>query len=116
MLSNVAFGFGCDILAEWEELGIGAQWHNLFESPDPFNTTLSLGTQILILWADAIIYCLLAIYVEGVFPGRYGVPLPWWYPVSLRYWTGRPQKARVDPVVGLSEAELGKKAKDEKGW
>ncbi|CAG0915033.1 unnamed protein product [Notodromas monacha] len=87
-LSNVAFGFGCDVLAEWEELGVGAHWHNLFQSPDPFNTELSLGSQILALWVDAMLYFLAAVYIEGVFPGRYGVPLPWWYPFSLSYWSG----------------------------
>ena len=33
LISNVAFGFGCAYFSHYEESGIGAQWHNIWESP-----------------------------------------------------------------------------------
>ena len=29
----MAFGFGCAYFSHYEESGIGAQWHNIWESP-----------------------------------------------------------------------------------
>ena len=41
----MAFGFGCEYFALFEEQGIGVQWDNLFESPmedDGFNRPTSV--------------------------------------------------------------------------
>ena len=35
---------------------------------------------------DALIYLLIALYVEAVFPGEYGIPLVWYYPFTASYW------------------------------
>lgn len=37
---------------------------------------------------DGIIYMLVALYVEQIFPGDFGVPLPWYYPFTKWYWHG----------------------------
>lgn len=68
LLSPVAFGFGCEYFALFEEQGIGVQWDNLFESPveeDGFNLTTSVSMMLF----DAFLYAVMTWYTEAVFPG-----------------------------------------------
>jgi ATP-binding cassette subfamily A (ABC1) protein 3 len=32
---------------------------------------------------DSVLYLLLALYVEAVFPGEFGVPQPWYFPFTV---------------------------------
>lgn len=68
LLSPVAFGFGCEYFALFEEQGIGVQWDTLFESPmeeDGFNLTTSVSMMLF----DAFLYGVMTWYIEAVFPG-----------------------------------------------
>ncbi|XP_074384693.1 phospholipid-transporting ATPase ABCA7 isoform X1 [Zonotrichia albicollis] len=87
LLSPVAFGFGCDYFSLYEEQGVGIQWHNLAASPvpgDPYSFAASMGLLLL----DAVLYGLATWYIEGVFPGQYGIPKPWNFPFLKSYWFG----------------------------
>ncbi|XP_034545071.1 phospholipid-transporting ATPase ABCA1-like isoform X3 [Notolabrus celidotus] len=87
LLSPVAFGFGCEYFALFEEQGVGIQWKNLFSSPleeDDF----SLRTAIVLMYFDSFLYGLLTWYLEAVFPGQYGIPRPWFFPFTKSYWFG----------------------------
>lgn len=69
LLSPVAFGFGCEYFALFEEQGVGIQWRNLVSSPlgaDDF----SLRTTIGLMYLDSILYGVLTWYLEAVFPGN----------------------------------------------
>ncbi|XP_061884457.1 phospholipid-transporting ATPase ABCA1-like isoform X2 [Entelurus aequoreus] len=91
-LSPVAFGFGCEYFSQYEEQGIGIQWHNLWSSPvegDSYN----FSTTIVILYMDAFIYIIAAWYIDAVFPGDYGIPRPWHFPFHMNYWNGIPLEA-----------------------
>ena len=33
---------------------------------------------------DAVLYMLIAVYIEGVWPGDYGLPKPWYFPFTVR--------------------------------
>ncbi|XP_074664845.1 phospholipid-transporting ATPase ABCA7 [Strix aluco] len=96
LLSPVAFGFGCEYFSLYEEQGVGIQWHNLGASPipgDPYNFATAMGLLLL----DAGLYGLATWYVEGVFPGQYGIPKPWNFPFLKSYWCGEPSSARHPP-------------------
>lgn len=70
----MAFGFGCEYFALFEEQGVGIQWKNLVSSPleeDDF----SLRTAIILMYVDSFLYGMLTWYLEAVFPGE-----------SLRYF------------------------------
>ncbi|XP_030822434.1 phospholipid-transporting ATPase ABCA7 isoform X2 [Camarhynchus parvulus] len=87
LLSPVAFGFGCDYFSLYEEQGVGIQWHNLAASPvpgDPYSFAAAMGLLLL----DAVLYGLATWYIEGVFPGQYGIPKPWNFPFMKSYWFG----------------------------
>ncbi|XP_068853196.1 phospholipid-transporting ATPase ABCA7 isoform X2 [Aphelocoma coerulescens] len=93
LLSPVAFGFGCDYFSLYEEQGVGIQWHNLGASPvpgDPYSFAAAMGLLLL----DAILYGLATWYLEGVFPGQYGIPKPWNFPFLKSYWFGESSSAR----------------------
>ncbi|NXT90813.1 ABCA1 protein, partial [Anhinga rufa] len=96
LLSPVAFGFGCEYFSLYEEQGVGIQWHNLGTSPvpgDPYNFAMAMGLLLL----DAGLYGLATWYLEGVFPGQYGIPKPWNFPFLKSYWLGEPSSAGHPP-------------------
>ncbi|KAM7418256.1 hypothetical protein PAMA_017758 [Pampus argenteus] len=87
LLSPVAFGFGCEYFALFEEQGVGIQWKNLVSSPleeDDF----SLRSAIIMMYFDSFLYGVLTWYIEAVFPGQYGIPRPWYFPFTKSYWFG----------------------------
>jgi hypothetical protein len=63
--------------------GYGAQWDNIAQ-PATVDDNFSLLDAMLMLLGASGIYLLITWYVDGVFPGEYGVPLPWYFPVSVR--------------------------------
>ncbi|KAB1273294.1 Retinal-specific ATP-binding cassette transporter [Camelus dromedarius] len=75
LLSPVAFGFGTEYLARFEEQGLGLQWSNIGDSPaegDEFSFLMSMKMMLL----DAALY------------GDYGTPLPWYFLLQESYWLG----------------------------
>ncbi|XP_055329067.1 ATP-binding cassette sub-family A member 7-like [Paramacrobiotus metropolitanus] len=100
-IPNVAFGWGSNFFARFEEQGIGVQWNNIARSPlenDPF----CLIHCILMLIGDALLMFLLTWYLEAVMPGEYGIPRPWYFPVTKSYWFGiKPRKIRSDEEAAV---------------
>ncbi|XP_075582540.1 phospholipid-transporting ATPase ABCA1 isoform X5 [Pelecanus crispus] len=96
LLSPVAFGFGCEYFALFEEQGVGVQWDNFFESPleeDGFSIT----TSAVMMLFDTFLYGVMTWYIESVFPGQYGIPRPWYFPFTKSYWFGEEQQDRQHP-------------------
>ncbi|XP_026872164.2 phospholipid-transporting ATPase ABCA1b [Electrophorus electricus] len=99
LLSPVAFGFGCEYFALFEEQGVGVQWNNLISSPTQ-GDDYSLTTSIILMYFDAFIYGLMTWYIEAVFPGQYGIPRPWYFPLTKSYWLGEGDQKRTPTVQG----------------
>ncbi|XP_036853988.2 retinal-specific phospholipid-transporting ATPase ABCA4 isoform X3 [Manis javanica] len=106
LLSPVALGFGTEYLVRFEEQGLGLQWSNIGKSPmegDDFSFLMSVKMMLL----DAALYGLLAWYLDQVFPGDYGTPLPWYFLLQESYWLGgegcstREERAleRTEPIT-----------------
>ncbi|MCI4394811.1 hypothetical protein PGIGA_G00173010 [Pangasianodon gigas] len=96
LLSCVAFGYGCENFARYEEQGIGIQWKNIMVSSqddDPYTFIVS----IIMMLIDALFYWILTWYIENIFPGQYGIPKPWYFPFTSSYWCGTPAGADIDP-------------------
>ncbi|XP_062865086.1 phospholipid-transporting ATPase ABCA1 [Trichomycterus rosablanca] len=97
LLSCVAFGYGCENFARFEEQGIGIQWSNILVSSqdsDPYTFFIS----IVMMLIDTLLYWILTWYIENVFPGQYGIPKPWYFPVTCSYWTGTPAATDTEPI------------------
>ncbi|XP_009332142.1 PREDICTED: retinal-specific ATP-binding cassette transporter [Pygoscelis adeliae] len=87
LLSQVAFGFGTEYLSRYEEQGLGLQWDNIRTSPlegDEYSFLFSIKMMLF----DAFLYGILSWYLDNVFPGDYGLPQPWYFPVQESYWLG----------------------------
>uniref|UniRef100_A0A8C7ZMS5 P-type phospholipid transporter n=1 Tax=Oryzias sinensis TaxID=183150 RepID=A0A8C7ZMS5_9TELE len=98
LLSPVAFGFGCEYFALFEEQGVGIQWSNLLASPleeDSYNLT----TSICLMLFDAVLYGIMTWYFESVFPGQYGIPRPWYFPFTKSYWCGEKENKNMSALL-----------------
>lgn len=85
ILSNTALSFGITQILKWEAIEEGIQWNNIFSTVSP-DDGLTLGAIILMLIVDICLYLVLALYVEAIFPGNFGVPQPWYFPFMKAYW------------------------------
>uniref|UniRef100_A0AAY4CQY1 P-type phospholipid transporter n=1 Tax=Denticeps clupeoides TaxID=299321 RepID=A0AAY4CQY1_9TELE len=98
LLSPVAFGFGTEYLSRYEEQGLGLQWDNICTSPleqDQF----SFFTSIQMMALDALLYALLAWYLDNVFPGQYGIGRPFYFPLQPSYWKGTSYPNKEKPLI-----------------
>ncbi|XP_044533206.1 phospholipid-transporting ATPase ABCA3-like [Gracilinanus agilis] len=66
------------------------QWQD-FLSPVNVDDNFTLGHVVVMLLYDSFFYCLVAWYVEAVFPGAYGMPQPWYFFLLPSYWYGKPR-------------------------
>uniref|UniRef100_A0AAQ5YL96 P-type phospholipid transporter n=1 Tax=Amphiprion ocellaris TaxID=80972 RepID=A0AAQ5YL96_AMPOC len=85
LLSPVAFGFGTEYLSRYEEQGLGLQWNTIQTSPLE-KDTYSFLTSILMMMFDAVLYGVLAWYLDNVFPGQFGIGRPFHFPFQPSYW------------------------------
>lgn len=66
----------------------GMKWSTVWRPNTP-DDSLTLGLIMMMLLIDTFLYLVIALYFEAIFPGEYGVPLPWYFPVSPSYWRAR---------------------------
>ncbi len=106
--STVAFGYGCQILASFEVQRKGLQWSNFYMSPYIDKDDFSMNTVCLILLLDALIYMILAWYIETVAPGEYGIPMKWYFPIQPSYWFGESNiiTKKVNHITSSIKAKL----------
>ena len=83
---------------------LGIQWSNI-ASPITSDDSLTLQHIMMMLIVDTFLYLIIALYVEGVFPGEYGVPLPWNFPFTASYWRGRSRYNRNENFSTTSTNE-----------
>lgn len=76
---------GVKSIIMWETKIDGVQFYNIMSSPGG-KDTLSVGFTMIMLLVDAVLYMLLTIYVEKVFPGEYGFKEPWYFCFKVDYW------------------------------
>ena len=84
---NTAMGLGCQLASMFEGTGSGIQWNLVFKGVSP-DDSFTIGHVLFMMMIDAVIYAVLAWYIEAVRPGEFGVPQPWYFPFSKTYWLG----------------------------
>lgn len=84
LLSPTAFAFAADSLGAFEGGNVGVSTSNLFSGP------LSIGSMILFMWLDTVIYTLLAWYCDRVLPGAVGSPRELFFCFRPSYWMPQP--------------------------
>lgn len=78
---TTAFGLGCNSLAIYESARKGMHWQYVFTYPSP-KDKYSFAFSIMMMLVDSVLYAAIALYVEAVWPGSYGMPKPWHFPFS----------------------------------
>ncbi|MFH4979442.1 hypothetical protein AB6A40_006151 [Gnathostoma spinigerum] len=86
LFPQTAVGFAC-VLIMVSEQDSAASWSNVdFIELD--RVGLNLLTVMTAFIIDSVIYATAAWYFSAVFPGRYGIPQPFYFPFTRRYWFG----------------------------
>ncbi|XP_032184454.1 ATP-binding cassette sub-family A member 3-like isoform X3 [Mustela erminea] len=85
VITSISFGFLISTLFDTE---YGVQWDNI-QSPVSPDDDLRFVHIMGMLLFDAALFGLMAWYMDAVFPGRYGVPKPWYFFVQKSYWFGK---------------------------
>ncbi|XP_055623836.1 phospholipid-transporting ATPase ABCA3-like [Toxorhynchites rutilus septentrionalis] len=82
---NSAMGFGVLSTMRMEANQLGMRWSSLF-TPATIDDGMSVGLIMVMLLVDALIYLTIALYVEQVMPGEFGVAKPWNFLFKREYW------------------------------
>jgi len=99
LLSNTAISFAGQLMSRFEGTEEGIQWDNINRSVTP-DDDFTLAHVFIMLAVDCVIYMLLALYIEAVFPGEFGLPLPWNFPFKKEYWCGSSRVAQNATTSG----------------
>nr|CAB3219611.1 ATP-binding cassette sub-family A member 3-like [Phallusia mammillata] len=100
LFSNVAMANGCQLIGMFEGKGTGLQWSSIHKGVT-VDDNFTMVEVFLMLLLDAVLYMLLAVYIEGVWPGDYGIPKPWYFPFMPSYWTGRVAKKKGKSATSI---------------
>lgn len=87
LLSTTCAGFGIRIITEAEIAGQALTFSNVADTVGE-GSTITMQAVLLMLLCDSILYVLLAVYLEAVLPGQYGVARPPWYFLQRSFWRG----------------------------
>ncbi|CAL8074946.1 unnamed protein product [Orchesella dallaii] len=87
LLTNNPIGFVSQIICNFEGIGVGVQWSNLSEGSTP-DDNFSISDCLVLLSINSLVFLLAAFYIEAVWPGEFGIPLPWNFFLKKWYWTG----------------------------
>ncbi|CAM9287239.1 unnamed protein product [Heterosigma akashiwo] len=106
LLPATAFALGTDAFTAYEDAQIGVTAETAGSSTDnslPFNDAVGL------LFADAVLYGLLAWYFNQVMPSEWGTQRPWYFLVTKSYWcpglAGRQAFQDADALLAKDESE-----------
>ncbi|XP_044750000.1 phospholipid-transporting ATPase ABCA1-like isoform X2 [Coccinella septempunctata] len=85
LLAPSAISYGLDLICLFEVRKIGAQWSNLFERNPQIGITF--GGILLMMFMDIFVYLGIALYVEQIYPGEFGVPQKWYFLFTRQFWS-----------------------------
>ncbi|XP_041858132.1 ATP-binding cassette sub-family A member 12 isoform X2 [Melanotaenia boesemani] len=85
LFSPTCFSYAGQYASRYESQGEGIQWSNSYASPIAGDTA-SFGWLCWLMLIDSILYFIIGIYIRMVFPGKYGIPAPWYFPFKRSFW------------------------------
>ncbi|KAK2904797.1 hypothetical protein Q8A67_006596 [Cirrhinus molitorella] len=86
LFSPTCFSYASQYITRYEKQEEGIQWSNMYISPLAGDTS-SFGWLCWLLLIDSAVYFIIGIYIRMVFPGKYGIGVPWYFPVTRSFWT-----------------------------
>ncbi|XP_041120774.1 uncharacterized protein abca12 isoform X2 [Polyodon spathula] len=85
LFAPTCFSYAGQYIGRYEGQNIGIQWDNSYVSPLS-NDTTSFGWLCWLLFIDSLVYFAVGWYIRIVFPGKYGIASPWYFPVLPSFW------------------------------
>ncbi|KAK7939643.1 hypothetical protein WMY93_002969 [Mugilogobius chulae] len=86
LFSPTAFSYASQYISRYEAQGEGIQWSNSYSSPIAGDTA-SFGWLCWLMLIDTFLYLIIGAYIRSVFPGKSGIPSPWYFPFTASFWT-----------------------------
>uniref|UniRef100_A0A1A9X396 ABC transporter domain-containing protein n=1 Tax=Glossina brevipalpis TaxID=37001 RepID=A0A1A9X396_9MUSC len=96
---NTTFGYMFRKIVTYEQFGNNFNFIDFFTYYDAA-TNLSIGTYVLIMMGQCLVYMIISLYVEEVFPGIYGLPQHWNFLFTRK--KSYAEKSSKDPI-GFAE-------------
>lgn len=105
MFMNSAMPSMFSQIYSYELRGVGLQWSNIFKHSHP-DDQVSIGTILMIMLFTNILRILVAIYVDQLNPGDFGVAKKWYFPCQRTFWCPwkRPERRFVDEEQPLQQS------------
>ncbi|XP_070831676.1 uncharacterized protein abca12 [Chaetodon trifascialis] len=85
LFSPTCFSYASQYVSRYEAQGEGIHWSNSYSSPLSGDTA-SFGWLCWLMLIDSILYFIIGAYIRMVFPGKYGIPAPWYFPFKASFW------------------------------
>ncbi|XP_033473300.2 uncharacterized protein abca12 [Epinephelus lanceolatus] len=85
LFSPTCFSYASQYISRYESQGEGIHWSNSYTSPMSGDTA-SFGWLCWLMLIDSILYFIIGAYIRMVFPGKYGIPAPWYFPFKASFW------------------------------
>uniref|UniRef100_A0A665XAY9 ATP-binding cassette, sub-family A (ABC1), member 12 n=1 Tax=Echeneis naucrates TaxID=173247 RepID=A0A665XAY9_ECHNA len=85
LFSPTCFSYASQYVSRYESQGEGIHWSNSYTSPIASDTA-SFGWLCWLMLIDSILYFIIGAYIRMVFPGKYGIPAPWYFPFKASFW------------------------------
>ncbi|KAF7662181.1 hypothetical protein LDENG_00244240 [Lucifuga dentata] len=85
LFSPTCFSYASQYISRYEAQEEGIQWSNSYTSPIAGDTA-SFGWLCWMMVIDSVLYFTIGGYIRMVFPGKYGIPAPWYFPFKASFW------------------------------
>ncbi|XP_055711669.1 phospholipid-transporting ATPase ABCA3 isoform X3 [Phlebotomus papatasi] len=102
---NTAMSFGFLLMMKFEGTMEGLRWSNLF-TPVTIDDDFTVGHTMIMMIISSFIYLGIALYVEKVFPGEFGVPSKWYFLFTKKFWMGEESYHGVEDVVTAQNSKF----------
>ncbi|XP_059047228.1 phospholipid-transporting ATPase ABCA1-like [Achroia grisella] len=102
---NTAMSYGFQQLLAKENSG-GMQWGEFMSMTDLDSTRLTFGHVVIFLAVDCVLYMLIALYLEQVLPGPYGIPKPWYFLFQKSFWCSGRKQNEILETANSSNREI----------
>ncbi|BFG38061.1 hypothetical protein CerSpe_243350 [Prunus speciosa] len=109
LLSPTAFALGSINFADYERAHVGLRWSNIWRASSGVNFLVCL----LMMLLDALLYCLIGLYLDKVLPRENGVRYPWNFIFHKRFWKNPSSNKHLNHNSGVevnSHDSVSKKA------
>eukprot|EP00036_Acanthoecidae_sp_10tr_P009012 CAMPEP_0182928582 /NCGR_PEP_ID=MMETSP0105_2-20130417/15659_1 /TAXON_ID=81532 ORGANISM="Acanthoeca-like sp., Strain 10tr" /NCGR_SAMPLE_ID=MMETSP0105_2 /ASSEMBLY_ACC=CAM_ASM_000205 /LENGTH=1795 /DNA_ID=CAMNT_0025066587 /DNA_START=139 /DNA_END=5526 /DNA_ORIENTATION=- len=104
LLSTTCMSIGAAVISQQEGNGAGVTWEN-WAKPISTDDDFTFASVIFLLIFDLVLYFALTLYIEGVFPGEFGIPLPWYFPCSPSFWCGKSSAEEDDAAAPARQVD-----------